>query len=140
MISTLTFGTGNTAIKTGITQDGVKIPNPSSYSVTLSDVDLNSQRATNGVLNRNRVRANIYSVQCGWDWLSDEELDKLLGAIADAKFSLTFRDPLQKLTQTSGSGYTTAQVYASGDKQCELITTQNEQVDYWKFSVTFIQY
>ena len=39
MISTLTFGTGTNAIKTGITQNGVKIPNPSSYSVTLSDVD-----------------------------------------------------------------------------------------------------
>lgn len=140
MISTLTFGTGTNAIKTGITQNGVKIPNPSSYSVTLSDVDLNSQRASNGVLNRNRVRSNIYSVQCGWDWLSDDELDKLLGAIADAKFSLTFRDPLHKLTTQSGSGYTTAYVYASGDKQCELVTTQNEQVDYWRFSVTFIEY
>lgn len=137
MISTLTFQNGT---KTGVLQDGVKIANPSSYKVTMADIDLNSQRATSGTLNRNRVRTNVFSIECTWDWLSDTELDKLLAAMQAAKFTLTFRNPLQRLTTETVGGYTTIDVYAEGTKTAELITTEDEQEDYWKFSCTFIEF
>lgn len=146
MICTLTFDNGT---KTGIIQDGIKIPNPSSYSVTMNDIDLSSNRATNGDLNRTVKARNKYSVACSWDWLNDEQLDKLLAAckttsITTTKFNLTFRNPLHKLDPNASSGnengYTTAAVYVEGSRTANLVATSDEGKDYWSLSLTFIQY
>lgn len=141
MISTLTFQNGT---QTGVRAvDGIKIPNPSSYKVTMTDVDDFAQRSQKGVLDRHRVRSNVYSIECSWDWLSDAELDKLLAAMQAEKFTLKFRNPLYKATtatQSDPGGYTTCTVYAESNKSAELVTTDDETRDYWKFSCSFVEY
>ena len=148
MICTLTFDNGT---KTGITQDGVKIPNPSSYSVTMNDIDLNSNRATNGDLSRTVKARNKYSVACTWDWLNDEQLDKLLAACkttttnpSDLSITLKFRNPLHKLDPNASSGnedgYTTTRMYVEASRTASLVATSDEGKDYWSLSLTFIQY
>ena len=149
MINTLTItngsGTSAVTVKTGKspgTGQAVEIPNPSSYSVTLSDIDLDSKRSNGGVLHRNRVRAGVYSVACSWDWLNDDQIDLLLNSIKEKEFKLKFRDPLCKLNPqaSSNNGYTEANVYAEGSKTAELVATSDEGKDYWKFSTTFVEY
>lgn len=146
MISTLTFDNGT---QTGIVQNGIKIPNPSSYSVTMNDIDLNSNRATNGDLTRTVKARNKYSIACSWDWLNDEQLDKLLAAckttqLSTIKFALKFRNPLHKLDPNASSGsqdgYTTANVYVEGSRTANLVATSDEGKDYWSLSLTFIEY
>lgn len=144
MINTLTFENGTKTGEAGT--DGIKIPNPSSYSVTMIDIDLNSNRATSGLLDRNVVRRNVYSIACSWDWLNDEQLDKLLAACVTTSndtpdFDLTFRNPLHKLDTGSlvtETGYTKKTVYVEGTRTANLIATADDGKDYWSVSLTFI--
>lgn len=125
----------DTGVKTGVR--GVDyIPNPSSYSVTMSDVDLDDKRSTSAKLNRNRVRQNVYSVSCSWDRLNETQLNSLLLACQAEKFKLTFRDPLNL-----SSRYTTKnEMYADANKTAELTFCEDDEHDYWSISLTFIEY
>lgn len=133
-INTLTFQNGQ---KTGKSSSAVYIPNPSSYDVQMSDMDLNSKRSYSGYLNRNRVRQNVYSVSCTWDWLNEKQLYALLSACQASSFTLTFRDPLNLIS--SNGGYTTKTVYADANKNVKLVSTKDDTEDYWQISLKFIE-
>ena len=112
----------DTNIRTGMKVDGANyIPNCSSFSVSMSDIDLDSNRSSNGTLSRNRIRQNVYSIECGWDRLSNAQLSRLLSACQAEKFQLTFRDPLNTL-----SLYTTIYAYADANKQAQLIVCEDD--------------
>lgn len=126
----------DTNIRTGMKVDGVNyIPNPSSYNVSMSDLDTNSNRSSNGTLMRSRIRSNVYQIECSWDRLSNTQLSRLLGAVQAEKFQVSFRDPLNTL-----SLYTTAYFYADANKQAQLIVCEDDSTDFWSISLTFIQY
>lgn len=124
-------------VRTGMPVDGVNyIPNPSSYSVLMSDVDLDDKRSTSAFLTRNRIRQNVYSVTCSWDRLNNTQLHRLLSACQAEQFSLTFRDPLNVTNM-----YTTkSAMYADANKEAELIVCEDDTTDYWSFSITFVEF
>ena len=118
------------------------IPNPSEYSVQESDIDLNSKRSTSGVLNRNRIRVDTYSVTCSWNKLTEHQVDLLRYASCEAKFKLTFRhNQIDKSTGRVTSRFTTAnEMYCDANRTFDLISTEDDEHDYWSVSLTFIQY
>lgn len=125
----------DTGVKTGVPGSDY-IPNPSSYKVMMSDVDLDDKRSTTAKLNRNRVRQNVYSVTCGWDRLNETQMNRLLEACQEEMFSLKFRDPLNIKTR-----YTTKQeMYADANKEAELTSVEDDTRDYWSITLTFIEY
>lgn len=130
----LTFPDTNT--RTGIKSDAHYIPNPSTYSVLMADVDLDDKRSTSAILNRNRIRQNVYTVNCSWERLSNRQLYDLLNAVQAEKFSLIFRDPLNITT-----GYTTkSEMYADANKEATLVACEDDTEDYWSLSLSFIEY
>lgn len=130
----LTFPDSNT--RTGIKSDAHYIPNPSTYSVLMADVDLDDKRSTSAYLNRNRVRQNVYTVNCSWERLTEQQLYDLLQACQADKFSLTFRDPLNVTTR-----FTTKQeMYSDANKEATLIATEDDEQDFWSISLSFTEY
>jgi hypothetical protein len=127
----------DTGIRTGMKADGKNyIPNPSSYSVLMSDVDLDDKRSTSAILNRNRIRQNVYTVTCSWDRLTDYQLYRLLTACQAEKFSLKFRDPLNITDR-----YTTkSEMYADANKEVDLVSTEDDDEDFWSASLSFVEY
>ena len=128
----------DSGVRTGMPSDGANyIPNPSGYSVQMSDMDLDDDRSSSGFLNRNRIRQNVYSVTCSWDRLSDVQLQRLLSACQAESFSLTFRNPLSATTERY---LTKSEMYADANKEATLIATEDDSHDWWSFSTTFVEY
>jgi hypothetical protein len=125
----------DSGVQTGV-MDANYIPNPSTYSVSMEDIDLDDKRSTSAYLNRNRVRQNVYTVNCGWDRLSDIQINLLLTACQDEKFPLTFRDPLNIKER-----FTTKQeMYAQASKEATMVSCDDDEEDYWSISLSFIEY
>lgn len=118
------------------------IPNPSSYSVTESDIDLNSKRSTSGYLNRNRVRKDVYSVECVWDKLSRNQVNLLRYASSPKDYRFKFRwDLLNENTGAVIDKYTTCEhMYTDANRTFEQTSTESDGVDYWTATLTFIEY
>lgn len=140
-IALLTFPDTNVYTGGDISREGY-IPNPSQYSVQESDIDLNSKRSTNGVLQRNVVRKKTYSISCSWDRLSEHQLDKLRYAWAKDKFSLKFRhNEISESAGTVTSRFVTRPaMYVDANRVFELVSTESDTEDYWSVSITFVEY
>lgn len=135
MLSSPFLSFPDSGVETGV-RGANYIPNPSTYSVVMADVDLDDKRSTSAYLNRNRVRQNVYTVNCSWDRLDDVQVARLLGACQAAKFSLKFRDPLN-----TSSRYTTKnEMYADANKEATLVSTEDDDKDFWSISLSFIEY
>ena len=92
--------------------EGIKMPSPTKYSVKLADIDsANSGRGDTGYLTRERLRANVASIDIGWEFLTTEELNTIQTNIANAEFTVKF---------FIGGGYKEAQMYA-GDRSVDLV-------------------
>jgi hypothetical protein len=119
-----------------ITIDSSPLPNPTSYKVTLADLDSgNTRRTENGLLKRSRVRSNIYSIEVGWEGVTKAQLQSITDALSPEKFQVTFFDPTQ-------SANTTISAYAS-DRSGELSSVIDEakpEETYWNVSVSLVEY
>ncbi|MFT3951174.1 MAG: hypothetical protein QM689_04370 [Oscillospiraceae bacterium] len=94
--------------------NGVELPQPSSYSVTWSDVDSNSTtRSEAAVLSRKRIRAGIYKITVGWTALTPAELQTVSNALYPATFPTDFFDPTTATYKKSATMY-------AGDKTAAL--------------------
>lgn len=118
------------------------IPNPTGYTVNEADIDLNSKRSTDGYLNRNRVRKDVYSVACTWERLSRQQVNLLRWASSPKDYRLRFKwDVLDETTGAVTSIYTTCDhMYTDANRSFEQISTESDKVDYWSATLTFIQY
>lgn len=114
--------------------NGVDMPSPSQYSVSLQDIDSeNTQRTETGVLQRDRVRGGVYKITVAWQ-VEHSVLRTITNAISSAKFSVTFFDP------TTGS-YPTRSMYC-GDRDGKLILykADNPSDSLWELSTSLIEY
>lgn len=73
--------------------NGVTLPDPNSYSVSVSDIDAISERNAKGLLVRDRV-ATKRKISLGYGILKDDQLHAIMDAIAPAFFDITFPDPV----------------------------------------------
>lgn len=73
---------------------GFTPPSPTTYEIEVTDADGgDSGRNENGVMHRDRVRGGdnpIYSIQVGWDALSDDEMKAILNAVKNTSVTVSF--------------------------------------------------
>jgi len=113
--------------------DGVDLPAPVEYSVSLQDLDSeNTKRTETGVLQRDRIRAGVYKIQVKWR-VTKAQLKIITDALKPAKFSVTFFDPTTNTNPTR-------QMYC-GDRTADLIkNSSNPDESVWDLSTSLIEY
>lgn len=113
--------------------EGNKMPSPSKYSLKLSDIDSsNSGRGDTGYLTRERLRADVASIDIGWEFLTTEEFNTIKTNISGASFTVKF--------YVGGAGekaYKTAEMYA-GDRQIELVGFEDGD-ERWNISFSLTE-
>ena len=61
-----------------LTFNGVAMPAPTSYDVSLADIQsANSGRNDNGVMTMDVIRSNVATINVAWDMITTEELEKI---------------------------------------------------------------
>lgn len=115
--------------------NNVGLPNPTKYSVPLSDLDSSdTSRNELGELVRNRVRQGIRKIELSWV-LRGSQVPGLLKLIKPAKFRVRFLDP-------NTFTYQEANMYV-GDRSCSMkLYTDDMDVDetLWDISFNLIEY
>ena len=108
---------------------GIEMPPPVSYKVTLSDLDApNSGRSESGVMNRDRVRADVGKIELSWKNLTTTQLKTIVQAVSPEEFEVRY---------FFGTEHT-AIMYA-GDRSIDL-KVPDEPESYWDMSVNLIEY
>jgi len=114
-----------------ITIDGVDLPAPSSMSIPMSDLDSpDTTRNELGILQRDRIRSNVYKVEFSWNVLTNSEVSTILNAIEPDKFTVTFPTPY---------GNVTKEMYC-GDRKLEAVLYRNGNNPLWSLSFNVIEY
>lgn len=113
--------------------DGVKLPPPRTYGVSLQDIDSSDTgRSETGVMFRNRVRSNVYKIQATWR-LKRTDLATIITAITPVSFRVTFFDPNTLTSQTHT-------MYA-GDRSSTMVKNDDDPNEtWWDFSVNFVEF
>ena len=101
--------------------NGVSIPTPSTYQVSLNDIS-KADRNANGLMLIQRI-ATKRKLELSWMYLSQANLSTLLQAISGIFFTVEYPDPQDGALKT-GSFY-------SGDKTAGAIDYKNGVVR-WK--------
>ena len=92
--------------------NGVAIATPKTVEVTVSDLDGESERNANGQLIRDRIAVKR-KFNLEWPPLTQNESSKLLNAVSDVFFTVTFPDPeLGIITKTMYVGDRTTPAYS----------------------------
>lgn len=97
-----------------LTIAGVEVKDPSVLSVDITDIDKESERNANGTMQRTRV-AIKRKLTVEWNPLSNAEISKILNAVSDVFFTVTYPDPVV-------GGYTTKTFY-TGDRTAPVLRT-----------------
>jgi len=114
--------------------NGVVLPAPVEYSVSLQDIDSeNTRRTETGMLQRDRVRAGVYKIQIKWR-VTKTQLKTITDALKPAKFSVTFFDPTTSTTPT--------RYMYCGDRDADLVHYKATVPDdsLWELSTSLIEY
>lgn len=99
-----------------LTIGGAAMPEPSSITVTVHDLDSDStKRNENGVLQRDRIREGVRTLSCKWSALSSSDASVIMQAIHPASFYVNYYD-----METASNNTITAY---SGDRSCERVAS-----------------
>lgn len=102
---------------------------PSTFSIGMEDIDLESKRSMSGYLNRNRVRGGSkapYTMEVSWDKLSESDLNRLILAADNPSVNVQLVDP-----RVPG-GYSTKKMYRQASMKYELSYIDSDGVYWWK--------
>lgn len=112
--------------------DGVDLPTPSSYKLLESDLDSSDTgRNELGILQRDRIRADIYKAEVGFDGIPSESLSTIKAATRPAQFQATVIDETGAITKT---------MYA-GDRNIEMIKYDNDYNKIrWNISFNLVEF
>lgn len=76
--------------------DGVAMPTPSKFNITLNDLDSEETgRSIDGNLHRDVIGTNFRTIELEWSYLSRSDLKKLLNAVSKVNFEVIYYDPIQ---------------------------------------------
>ena len=79
-----------------LTIDGVAMPEPSKFTITLNDLDSDQTgRSIDGNLHRDVIGTNFRTIELEWKTMTRSDLQKLLNAISKTMFEVTYYDPIQ---------------------------------------------
>lgn len=108
--------------------EGTKMPSPSTYKITLADIDgSGSGRGDTGYCTRDRVRADVASLDIAWQFLTTEELNLIKRNISAPEFTVKFF-----VGGDETSEYKETQMYA-GNRSIELVAVQDGE-ERWNIS------
>lgn len=94
-----------------ITIGGVIVPPPSTYNVTLSNIDKTERNAAGTtIIERIAIKRKI---SLGWDNLSGTEYSQVLNAVDPVFFSVTYFDPKDNILKTG--------TFYSSDRQAPMM-------------------
>lgn len=116
-----------------ITIDGVDLPNPSTLSITMSDLDSpDTTRNELGVLQRDRIREGVYKIELSFNVKKGNEIQIIESAIKKPKLNVTFPDTTGRITR---------QMYV-GDRKKDIVLYNNGVVDKtrWNLSFNLVEY
>ena len=109
--------------------NGVVIATPSSFEVTIQDIDGESNRNANGDMIRDRITTKR-KINLEWPSLSQSEISTLLNAVSSVFFTVTFPDPQ--------SGMITKTMYV-GDRTSPVYTNKNNKILWNNLKMNFIE-
>lgn len=102
-----------------ITANGILLPDPDTFQVSLSDLDGDSNRdLSTGLLYRDRIAAGKRKLSCSWPPLDQDQTAAILNAVSPVFFNITYPDPQL--------GITTKEMYV-GDRTAPML-----QDNMWK--------
>lgn len=109
--------------------NGVELPAPIDMEYSLEDLDADSERDVNsGILDRNRIRSDVFKLSLSYSMESPEAVSKVLKAISSATFSV-------ELFDIKNNKRVTKTMYA-GPKTSQLILNDGVWVKGLKFNLT----
>lgn len=112
-----------------LTIAGVQVPNPAELKVARFDLT-ESQRAADGTMNMEIIRADVTRLDVAWRWLTSSDLIMILNALSVSLpfFSVTYEAP---------DGTKTITCYR-GDRNLPM-RRRVGGVTYWDFEVALIE-
>lgn len=118
----------------GLKVGNVTLPDPSSWSYQVGDLDTSGSRDATGLLHRARVATKI-NYEFEWKTLEWEMLQRILGAITADKFRFTGPDP-----RTFKSTYTGD--YYVGDRtgSAQYYWPDTDEIAVYNLKLKFIEY
>jgi hypothetical protein len=114
--------------------NGIDMPSPTKYGVTLQDIDsANTARTETGLLIRDRIRGGVYKLNVTW-LVKHAQLKTITDAISSDKFQVTFFDPTANSNKT-------CDMYC-GDRTGELqyYKADNPSNSLWEITTSLIEY
>ena len=97
-----------------LTINGVAIPSPSKFNITYNDLDSEETgRSLDGSLHRDVIGTNFRTIDLEWKTMERGALKKLLKALSNKTFSVTYYDPIEdaKVTKTMYAGNRKVDMY-----------------------------
>lgn len=95
--------------------NGVELPTPSDYSIGIQDIS-KAERNARGTMIIERI-ATKRKLELSWNFLSKENLSKVLGVVSPVFFSVEYIDP-------QSGGKRTGTFYV-GDRSCGMLSYLN---------------
>lgn len=112
-----------------ITVNGVNIPTPTSFDVTVADIS-QAQRNAQGLMIIERI-ATKHTLTLGYNFLNAADLSTILQAVKTAYWNVTYTDPVTN-SQVTGSFY-------CGDRSISMIDYQNSVPRYQNVKFELIE-
>ena len=118
----------------GFTVGGTALPDPSSFTYQVGDLDTSGDRDSTGLLHRAYVATKI-NFELSWNSLDWEKLQTILAAVNTPKFQLTAPDPRSFLDTYTGDYYV-------GDRTGDMkyYYVDNDDVAQFSLKLKFIEY
>lgn len=115
-----------------ITIDGTTLPPPTTMDIQMSDLDSpDTTRNELGVLQRDRIRRNVYKVELSFDNRRSPDIQLIESVLINTKLNVTF---------PSQTGRITKQMYV-GDRKKSFVLNHNNLDDVrWSISFNLIEY
>ncbi len=111
--------------------NGVDMPDPSSFSVSIMDIDdETTTRNAQGDLTRDRI-ATKRKLNCEWPPLTMSESSKLLKAVRNVFFQVEYPDPME--------GARITKIFYVGDRSTPMLRVKNGVVLWEGLSMNFIE-
>lgn len=103
--------------------NGVDMPTPTSYSVTISDISSDdSKRNARGDMMIDRI-CTKRKIEMSWDYLTLEEMSLTLNLVKDIFFEVSYPDPQL--------GYITTKTFYVGDRTAPMCVMKDGK-PIWK--------
>lgn len=110
--------------------NGVQIPTPSSYRVGIMDISGNAERTASGLMVRDII-ATKRKIELSWNYLSQEDVSKILNLVSGAFFKVEYIDPQDNTVKTG--------IFYAGDRTVEALDYRNGRIRYQNLKFNLIE-